>query len=48
MKIKKRDVGFFLIGMFTMLVIDVASDWETHKNSFKQGYIEGHNKGGME
>ncbi len=40
-KITKRDVLFFLAGMFLMLIIEMIYDW----NDFKQGFTSGYNEG---
>jgi len=37
-KITKRDVAFFFIGIFTMLIIDSVLDWDSTVKSFKAGY----------
>ena len=41
MKIKKRDVAFFLLGILTIFIIDSIMNWEGVKKSFKDGYNEG-------
>jgi len=37
-KITKRDVAFFFVGIFTMLIIDSVFDWDNTVKSFKAGY----------
>ncbi len=37
-KISRRDIKFFLLGLFTMFAIEVATDWEVHVNAFNQGF----------
>jgi hypothetical protein len=37
-KITKRDVAFFFIGIFTMLLIEVVFDWDNTVKGFKEGY----------
>ena len=36
-KITKRDVFFFFIGIFTMLIIESVWDWENTVKAFKAG-----------
>jgi len=36
-KITKRDVAFFFIGIFTMLIIDSVLDWDSTVKSIKAG-----------
>ena len=36
-KITKRDIKFFLLGIATILAVDIAMNWESHKSSFIQG-----------
>jgi len=36
--ITKRDVLFFILGLFTMLTIEVITDWDAHVKAFKEGY----------
>ena len=38
MKITKRDVVFFLLGIFTIFLIESIIDWEETKKSFKDGF----------
>ena len=44
LKITKREILFFFIGLFTMLTIDVISDWNGSVASFKKGYNEARNQ----
>ena len=37
-KITKRDIKFFLIGIFTMFIISAIYDWEENVNAFKEGF----------
>jgi len=37
-KITKRDVAFFFIGIFTMLIIDSVLDWDSTVKSIKAGF----------
>lgn len=37
-KISKRDVLFFLAGIFTFFLVDVATNWEQAKAAFWEGY----------
>ncbi|MEQ9378291.1 MAG: hypothetical protein RIG68_24075 [Imperialibacter sp.] len=41
MKITKRDVKFFLLGLLAMLVIETIYDWEGTKQAFKDGWAHG-------
>jgi len=36
-KITKRDIVFFVFGFLSFIIIEVISDWETHKKSFIAG-----------
>lgn len=38
MKIKKRDVLFFLLGLLSFLVFDIVSNWDEAVTSFNKGY----------
>ena len=38
MKIKGRDVLFFLLGIFTIFMIETIIDWDGTKESFKNGF----------
>ena len=37
-KITKRDVAFFFVGIFTMLIIESVLDWNNTVKSFKAGF----------
>ncbi|MCM5662609.1 hypothetical protein [Galbibacter mesophilus] len=41
MKIKSRDIKFFVLGVFAMLLLVVITDWQDVKKSFLEGYNEG-------
>lgn len=41
-RITKRDILFFFLGIVTMILIEVVSDWDAHVNAFKKGYNEAH------
>ncbi len=38
MKITKRDVAFFLLGLLTLFLIEAIVDWEDTTQSFKDGW----------
>ena len=38
MKIKGRDIWFFLLGIFTLFIIETIIDWDGTKQSLKNGY----------
>jgi len=38
MKITSRDIKFFLIGIFTIIFIDILVDFKNAKKSFMDGY----------
>jgi hypothetical protein len=40
MKITKREVRFFLLGMLAMFLMEAALDWKGTVASFKRGYNE--------
>jgi len=42
-KISKRDVAIFLLGFFTMFLIDVILDWNDNVASFKKGSNDARN-----
>ncbi|WP_339791553.1 hypothetical protein [uncultured Imperialibacter sp.] len=42
MKITKRDVLFFCIGVVAMFVLEVVYDWDDHKKAFDEGYKKGY------
>jgi hypothetical protein len=35
--INKRDIKFYLLGIATILVLDLTMNWESHKAAFMQG-----------
>lgn len=37
-RITKRDILFFVLGLFTMFAIEVVTNWDAHKKAFKEGY----------
>jgi hypothetical protein len=37
-KITKRDVAFFFVGIFTMLIIETVWDWDNSVKAFKKGW----------
>lgn len=43
MKITKRDLSFFILGILTLLTIQFALNWEDAKNSFIEGFNDGYN-----
>jgi len=38
MKITRRDIKFFVLGILTVFIIDLILDWEGAKKSFIEGY----------
>jgi len=38
MKITKRDIKFFVLGVLTVFIIDIIVDWEGAKKSFIEGF----------
>ncbi len=38
MKITKRDIKFFVLGILTVFIIDIIVDWEGVKKSFIEGF----------
>ena len=38
MKITRRDIKFFLLGILTMFVIETLYDWEGTINAFMEGF----------
>lgn len=36
-KLTLRDLKFFLLGIVSVYVINVATDWEAHKAAFTEG-----------
>ena len=43
MKITKREVGFFFLGLFTMLLIELVWNWNDNVKAFKEGFDAGYN-----
>lgn len=41
MKITKRDVFIFILGILTMFILESIYDWESTKKSFNEGYQQG-------
>ena len=41
MKITKRDVLYFFIGVITYFAINTIVDWESNKKTFIDGYNKG-------
>jgi hypothetical protein len=37
-KITKRDVKFFLLGVLTLLLVDLVWDWDRNVKAFKEGW----------
>ena len=44
LKITKRDVLFFFVGVFTVIIIDTVVNWEDSKEAFREGFEEGMNR----
>ncbi len=42
-KLSKRDIIFFLLGLFSMFLIDVIWNWDDHVADFKRGFKDGYN-----
>ncbi|MDG1194754.1 MAG: hypothetical protein P8N27_04515 [Polaribacter sp.] len=38
MKITKRDIAFFALGIFTIFIIESIIDWDGSKKSFKDSF----------
>jgi len=38
MKIAKRDVVFFILGIITFFVVGTITDWDGSKKAFKEGF----------
>lgn len=38
LKITKRDIIVFFLGLFTIVLIGVITDWEGAKKRFKEGW----------
>ncbi len=41
MKITKRDVFVFILGMLTWMTLEIIYDWEGTKKNFNEGYQQG-------
>ena len=41
LKITGRDIKFFFLGVFTILIIDIALDFDGFKKSIAQGWNDG-------
>lgn len=41
MKITKRDVSFFFLGILTLFLFELITDWDNSINDFKKGFNEG-------
>ena len=39
-KITKRDLKFFFIGVASLIMVDFAFNWQSHVEYFKKGYNE--------
>ena len=37
-KITKRDIGFFVLGLLAILLIELVFDWERSVQDFKDGF----------
>lgn len=37
-KITKRDVGFFFLGIFSIFLLDTILNWDQAVEAFKEGY----------
>lgn len=42
MKITKRDILFFIIGVLTMFVFESVYDWQGTKAAIKKGWNDGY------
>jgi uncharacterized membrane protein YidH (DUF202 family) len=42
-KINKRDLLFFLIGIGVMILIDLIWNWKENVRDFREGFEEGYN-----
>ena len=38
MKIKKRDIKFFILGILAFLIVDTIMNWNNAKKGFEEGY----------
>lgn len=43
MKITKRDIKFFILGLLSFFIIETALSWNNVKKEIKQGYTDGYN-----
>jgi hypothetical protein len=41
MKIKKRDLFIFILGVVTWVIVDMALNWEQTVKDFEQGFKDG-------
>ncbi len=41
--ITKRDVKYFLLGVLTMFLIELAFNWKDFVNGFNEGFNNGYN-----
>ncbi len=46
-KITKRDVAFFFLGMFVLLLVETVWDWDNSVKSFKAGWNANQTKSEM-
>ncbi len=42
-KISKRDILSFLLGVFSLFLIEVIWNWDDHAAAFKRGFNDGFN-----
>lgn len=42
MKISKRDIKFFFLGVLSLFIIETILGWNQVVKDMKQGYIEGY------
>lgn len=42
MKITKRDVKVFMLGMLTLLLLEIVFDWNNTVGDFVKGFNEGY------
>ncbi|MDX5476895.1 MAG: hypothetical protein LPJ98_00445 [Cyclobacteriaceae bacterium] len=40
-KITKRDVGFFFLGIFSIFLLETILNWDQTVEAFKKGYNDG-------
>jgi hypothetical protein len=43
MKIKKRDVKFFILGAMAILILELILNWNEVTEAAKRGFMEGYN-----